>query len=373
MNILLAPDKFKGTLTAARVCELIEAGLRRVLPDAVITSCPIADGGDGFAEVIRTQMGGEWLECQAHDALGRPLPARYALCGETAVMEMSAASGIRHIPEQQRDIWRASTFGTGEMMRHAIEQHGVKRIILGIGGSVSNDAGCGMAAALGVRFLDAEGAELEPVPGQLVRCASVDCSEQIALPEVLVACDVDNPLLGARGAVRVYAPQKGAAEADLEPLEKMLQHIVELTAGEAAAAVPGAGAAGGLGFGLLRFCNAKLVPGFELVAEQTGLLEKIRNCDVVITGEGKLDAQTLHGKGPAGVATLARGEGKRVAAIAGLVEDVPGGLFDHIYALHDASRSLEHTMRRSEDLLLEKSAELAAELAADGGRNPGLQ
>ena len=131
------------------------------------------------------------------------------------------------IPEQQRDIWLANTLGTGEMMRHAIEQHGVKRIILGIGGSVSNDAGCGMAAALGVRFLDAEGAELEPVPGQLVRCASVDCSEQIALPEVLVACDVDNPLLGERGAVRVYAPQKGAAAADLEPLENMLRDVAE--------------------------------------------------------------------------------------------------------------------------------------------------
>ena len=379
MKILLAPDKFKGTLSADRVCELIEAGLRTVLPGAAIVSCPIADGGDGFAEVIRAQLGGLWVKCEVHDAIGRPLRARYALCGDTAVMEMSEASGIRHIPEGMRDIWSANTYGTGQMMRHAIEQHHVRRIIMGIGGSVSNDAGCGMAVALGVRFFDAAGERLEPMPKQLIRCASIDDSGKIPLPEILVACDVDNPLLGNQGAVRVYAPQKGAAEADLPALESMLGHLVELTHGEQVSRMPGAGAAGGLGFGLVQFGGARLVAGFELVAAETGLLEKIRGCDVVITGEGKLDAQTLRGKGPAGVARMARAAGKPVAVIAGIVdfsglsgraeraEREAAELFDHICALHDGSRPLEQTIRRGEALLMEKSAELARELGAISG------
>ena len=376
MKILLAPDKFKGTLSADRVCELIEAGLRTVLPGAAIVSCPIADGGDGFAEVIRAQLGGEWVECQAHDALGRPLLARYALCGDSAVMEMSEASGMRHIPEGMADIWSANTLGTGEMMRHAIEHHDVRRIIMGIGGSISNDAGCGMAAALGVKFLDAGGEQLDPLPKQLMKCTAVDLSERILLPEILVACDVDNPLLGSEGAVRVYGPQKGASQDDIEPLEKLLSHIVDLSKGGDAAELPGAGAAGGLGFGLLQFGGAQLVSGFELVAAETGLLDKIRACDVVITGEGKLDAQTLRGKGPAGVARMAHEAGKPVAVIAGIVDfGVCGGdaereaaeLFDHILALHDGSRPLEQTIRCGEALLMEKSAELARELGAISG------
>jgi len=369
MNILLAPDKFKETFSAEKVCELMTRGLRQVLSvsEAEIVSCPIADGGDGFVEVLMAQLGGEWVECEAHDAMGRPLLARYALCGDTAVMEMSEASGIRHIPKEMRDIWRANTQGTGEMMRHAIERHSVQRIIMGIGGSVSNDAGCGMAAALRVRFLDDHGIELDPLPGQLMRCACVDDSEQIALPEVLVACDVDNPLLGDQGAVRVYAPQKGAGEADLAKLEALLGAIVTLTHGEQAALEAGAGAAGGLGFGLLHFCGARLLSGFDLVAEETGLLEKMTRCDLVITGEGKLDTQTLHGKGPAGVARLAHEAGKQVAVIAGLVEleeNDPRALFDHIYELHDRSRPIEETIRCGEALLIEKSAQLARELAS---------
>ena len=373
MNILLAPDKFKGTLSAQRVCELMERGLRRALPEANIVSCPIADGGDGFAELLRAQLGGEWVECQVQDALGRPLLARYALCGDSAVMEMSEASGMRHIPEGMADIWSANTLGTGEMMRHAIEHHDVRRIIMGIGGSVSNDAGCGMAVALGVRFFDAAGERLEPMPKNLMQCASIDDSERIRLPEILVACDVDNPLLGSEGAVRVYGPQKGASQDDIEPLEKLLSHIVDLSKGGDAAELPGAGAAGGLGFGLLQFGGAQLVSGFELVAAETGLLEKIRGCDVVITGEGKLDAQTLHGKGPAGVASMARAAGKRVAVIAGLVELAgyasaeAAELFDHICAVHDGSRPLEETIRCGEALLMEKSAELARELGAISG------
>jgi len=362
MKILLAPDKFKGTFSSGKVCELIEAGIREVIPDANIVSCPIADGGDGFADVLREQLGGEWVDCDVHDALGRPLQASYASCGDTAVMEMSEASGIRHIGEKERDIWRANTYGTGEMMRHAIDRSGAQRIIVGIGGSASNDAGCGMAAALGVKFFDAGGEQLEPVPEQLLKCASVDCSECTALPKILVACDVDNSLLGNAGAVRVYALQKGASEMDFEPLETMLQGIVKLTGGEDTASLPGAGAAGGLGFGLLQFCGARLVPGFDLIARETGLQEKIQASDVVITGEGKIDEQTLHGKGPGGVARMARDAGKKVAAFAGIVEDEPRRLFDCVYELHDAARPIEETIKQGESLLKAAAADFATVL-----------
>lgn len=365
MNILLAPDKFKGVLSAERVCELMVRGIRCVLPQADVVSCPIADGGDGFAEVLRLAHGGRWVDCEAHDAIGRPLRASYVICGDTAVMEMSEISGIRHIPEKMRDVWRANTLGTGEMMRHAIEHHSVRRIIMGIGGSASNDLGCGMLAALGVRFLDKEGALLEPTPRGLMQCATIDRSQEIALPEILVACDVDNPLLGSQGAVQVYAPQKGAGEDDLAALESMSEHLVDLADGHKASLVPGAGAAGGLGFGLLQFCSASLVPGFDLIAREIGLLDKVCSSDVVITGEGKLDDQTLRGKGPAGVARMAKEQGKEVAVIAGLVElsgNEASDLFDYIYELHEPSRSLAETIEHGESLLIEKTAELAVAL-----------
>lgn len=365
MNILLAPDKFKGVLSADRVCELMERGILRVLPDADVVSCPIADGGDGFAEVLRLAHGGRWVHCEVHDAIGRPLRASYALCGDTAVMEMSEVSGIRHIPENMKDIWSANTLGTGEMMRHAIEHHHVRRIIMGIGGSASNDMGCGMLAALGVRFLDSGGALLEPTPKALMQCTSVDRTNQIALPEILVACDVDNTLLGPHGATQVYAPQKGAMESDLDALESILEHMVDLTDGLEASLIPGAGAAGGLGFGLLQFCGASLVAGFDLIAREIGLPDKVRASDVVITGEGKLDNQTLCGKGPAGVARMAKELGKKVAVIAGLVEltgKEAATLFDHICELHEPTRSLEQTIADGESLLIEKTAELAEAL-----------
>jgi len=367
MNILLAPDKFKGTFSANEVCQLMRQGLKKVLPQAHITSCPIADGGDGFVDVLFQQLAGQWVECEVHDAMGRPFCARYALCGDIALMEMSEASGIRHVPEEARNIWQANTLGTGEMMRHAIENHQVRRIVMGIGGSVSNDGGCGMAAALGAKFLNKEGVRLDPTPRELASCAQVDLSGLIELPEILVACDVDNPLLGNKGAVRVYAPQKGAGTDELAKLESMLSRLVAITEGHEASLVAGAGAAGGLGFGLIQFCSARLQPGFELVAEETGLMREIEKSDIVITGEGKLDAQTLHGKGPAGVARLAQKAGKQVAVIAGFVELLPSestGLFDCIYELHDTSRTMEETIRGGESLLIEKSAQLARDLGA---------
>ena len=365
MNILLAPDKFKGVLSAEKVCELMEQGIRSVLPEADIDSCPIADGGDGFADVLRLALGGRWVSCKATDAMGRPMLARYVLCGETAIMEMSAASGIRHIPVHMRDVWRANTLGTGEMIRDATENHEVRRIIIGIGGSASNDAGCGMLAALGVRFLDRDGMLLDPTPKGLTQCVSIDRSQEIDLPEIQVACDVDNPLLGPHGAVQVYAPQKVASEGDLEALESFLERVVDLINGGEASLAPGAGAAGGLGFGLLQFCGASLTPGFDLIAKEVGLPDKVSVSDVVITGEGRLDDQTLRGKGPAGVAQMAKEMGKKTAVIAGIVDltsNEATALFDYVCQLHEPTRSLEQTIEQGESLLIEKAAELAVVL-----------
>jgi len=363
VRILLAPDKFKGSLTAAEACAIMERGLRLVLPDAEIVSCPIADGGDGFADILRANLDGEWIECPAHDALGRPITARYVICGDTAVIEMSEASGIRLVSENERDVWRSSTRGTGEMMRHAISESGAKRIIMGIGGSATNDAGCGMAAALGVKFLNDCGEELDPTPMGMKDCVGIDFSKRLKMPEIIVACDVENPLLGNQGATRIYGPQKGVIEKDIEPLEQWLSQLVKLTDGVESANIPGAGAAGGLGFGLIQFCGAELLSGFDLIARETRLLEKIITADVVITGEGKLDAQTLDGKGPAGVAIMAREAGKKVFAIAGIVETAPLHLFDCAYTLHDSSRSLEETISRSEELMEACAAELVRELS----------
>lgn len=364
MNILIAPDKFKGTLTADQVCSIITRGLKSVLPHACIQSCPIADGGDGFVDVLRQYLDGVWVSCLSQDALGRPLTARYALCGETAIMEMSEASGIRLIPEERRDIWQANTYGTGEMIRHAVEHSHANKIIMGIGGSVTNDAGCGMAASLGVQFLDQKKQPLESTPYGLRECVAVDVSQRMQLPQMLVACDVENPLLGDDGATRIYGPQKGAKDEDIAGLESFLNEIVQLTDGHEEAVISGAGAAGGLGFGLMKFAGAQLMPGFDLVAKETGLRQKIEDSDVVITGEGKLDAQTLHGKGPAGVATMAREARKKVVAIAGVVEPASEHLFDHALSLHDVSRSLEETMVRSEELLGECAVEMGHILAA---------
>ncbi len=275
---------------------------------------------------------------------------------------MSEASGIRLVPEEMRDIWQANTVGTGEMMRHAIEHSGAKRIILGIGGSVTNDAGCGMAAALGARFLDADGNELEPSPRELLGCVRIDVGDMLELPEILAACDVENPLLGDDGATHIYGPQKGAGEEDVVQLDSLLGELAGLAGGAELVTVPGAGAAGGLGFGLMQFCGAELVPGFDLVARETGLLEMIRSADVVVTGEGKIDAQTLQGKGPAGVAELARDAGKKVAAVAGIIEPAALHLFDYGYALHDETRPLEETIRRGEELLEAAAVELAEAL-----------
>ena len=366
MRILVAPDKFKGSLGAREVAENIAAGLREALPEAAIVLLPIADGGEGTAEVICAAAHGEWASCPAHDANGVPITARYAMLahGETAVLETSEAIGLWRIPAEERAPLRASSFGAGEMLLHAARR-GAKKIIVGLGGSATNDGGFGMARALGFRFLDQNGTELTGTVAELRGLARIETPLLPDFPTIIAAVDVQNPLLGQRGATRVYGLQKGSSGAELDLLEEALTHLADVVArdfGVDHRDVPGAGAAGGLGFGLLSFASAALRPGFDVVAECIGVEEAVRNADVVITGEGRMDSQTLEGKAPAGIANVARRLGKRIYAIVGQLEDSQElrGLFDGISVLSD--RNVDEAIAAAPGLLRERARELGQNL-----------
>ena len=365
MKVLVAPDKFKGSLTATQAAGAIRRGLEAGLPGVRCRELPIADGGEGTAEVLCEALGGQWVSTEAHDPLGRPLAAGYAALPDgVAVIAMSAASGLWCVPPGQRDILRASTFGTGELMVHALA-HGARKILLGLGGSATNDGGIGAAAALGYRFLDRAGLPLDPLPIFLPGLARIIPPTE-DWPEVVAMCDVSNPLLGPRGATAVYGPQKGGDARTLPQLEAALAHLAAVMRTDLGCDfrdVPGAGAAGGMGFGLMSFFGARLCSGFEAVAAAMHLEEAVAGSDLVVTGEGCLDSQTLDGKGPAGVAALARKLGKPVLAFAGSVRDA-GALarvFDGVFAIQEDTMPLEVAIRDAESLLEQKAAQAASE------------
>lgn len=367
MRLFIAPDKFKGSLPALAVAQAIARGFQAVFPEAQADIAPIADGGEGFAESLATALDAEWITLMTEDALGRPIEARYAwkAADQLAIMEMSAASGLWHFKPAERNPMAATTYGTGLLMRDAIAR-GAKKILIGVGGSATTDGGAGMAKALGYRFLNDVGGDFIPHPGTLDLLDRIEPPANLPLPEVVAACDVQNPLLGDRGAARVYSPQKGAQPHEVEALEMALRHLADVTAkslGLDCRDVPGAGAAGGLGFGLLAFANATIRPGFDIVAETMCLDERIAAADLVITGEGRLDDQTLDGKGPAGIAARAKKAGKRVLALGGAVTAAAenSGLFDAVLPIVDRPMSLEEAMANAEPLI-ERAATRAARL-----------
>lgn len=356
MRILIAIDKFKGSIPATVASQTIAAALKQTLPGADCDLCPIADGGEGTAEAVVTALNGEWCEAATFDAQNRPVTARYGLVQaagqQEAIMEMSAASGLAMVSDLPLTPTTASTHGTGLMLEDAIAR-GAQRIVIGIGGSATNDGGVGMAAALGFRFLDASGSRLEPIIANMDRLATIEPPASVC-PEILVACDVNNPLLGPHGCTRVYGPQKGVT--DFEFFESRLQHLADIAKrdlGSDHRDEPGAGAAGGLGFGLMTFCGARLTSGFDLIADLVHLRGRIAAADLVITGEGRLDAQTLHGKGPMGVADMARELGKPVAAFAGAVqaEEQLRPRFDLLCAIKPQEMPLAEAMQRGPELL----------------------
>ena len=324
MKVLVAPDSYKGSLPALAVAEAIERGVRAVFPDAAVEKIPIADGGEGTVDALVAATGGRVVEAEVHGPLGEPVRARWGVLGGggTAVIEMAAASGLPLVPDGRRDPRMTTTRGTGELIRAALDA-GLRRLVVGIGGSATNDGGAGMARALGLRFLDAGGRELPEGGAALARLARIDLSAldpRVAQAEILVACDVDNPLTGTRGASAVYGPQKGATPEMVRELDAALARygeVAKAATGRDVAGLPGAGAAGGLGAGLLFFTPARLRPGVEIVLEITGFEARVRDADLVITGEGRTDSQTAMGKAPVGVAAAAKRHGVPVVCLSG--------------------------------------------------------
>jgi glycerate kinase len=374
MKVLVAPDKFKGSLSAAAAAEAIARGWRQGWPECDVELAPIADGGEGFAEIFQQALGAEWVRLEVQDPLGRPVQGRYAWveAQKLAVLEMSEASGLWRLRPEERAPLKAHTFGTGQLMRHAAER-GAWKILVGLGGSATTDGGAGMASALGFEFYAEDGRKLSPEPGNFAEVARMEISGALRLPEVIGACDVANPLLGPDGTAHVFSPQKGADSATVDALERGLTRLAEVVERKLARetrAIPGAGAAGGFGFGLLAFCGGSLRSGFDLVAETLGLEQKIRACDLVITGEGRLDSQTLSGKGPAGIVSVARQAGKPVLALAGSLSDGAERIFDATCPIVDAPSTLEEAMRQA-SANLERAAGRAARMVRLGGRWPG--
>lgn len=327
MIVLLAPNAFKECLSAPEAAQALAEGVRAADSSSVCIHCPIADGGDGTLDAILAATEGKKIPVTVADPLRRPIEAPFGLFGggKKAIIEMAEASGLRLLQPEERNPLRTTTHGTGDLIRAALEYQ-AERIIIGIGGSATVDGGMGMAKALGYRFLDDAGQEIPEGGGGLIHLKHIDAThrdKRLEKAEFLIASDVTNPLLGQEGAARVYGPQKGATPEMVEILEKGLSQLNECLKrdlGVAIAERPGAGAAGGLGAGLMAFLNARTEQGIELVLRETGFHEKLEQADLVMTGEGRVDRQTAFGKGPAGVAMAAKTRGIPVYCLAGIVE-----------------------------------------------------
>jgi len=362
MRVVIAPDSFKGSVSALGVAQAMERGVRAVFPDAEVRQVPIADGGEGTVEALVTATRGRLEERTVRGPFGEPVRARWGVLGDgqTAVIEMAAASGLPLVPKDRRDPRVTSTYGTGELVRAALEA-GLTKLVIGIGGSATNDGGTGLARALGVRFLDAAGAELPEGGAALGRLARIDLAgldSRLASAEILVACDVDNPLTGPRGASAVYGPQKGATPQMVAELDAALGHyarVAQAATGRDVALHPGAGAAGGLGAGLLFFTPARLRPGVDIVLETTGFVELVRGADLVLTGEGRTDFQTAMGKAPVGVAQAAKRHGVPVVCLAGGLgdgaDDVLAKGIDALASAVPQAMPLEEAMARGAELV----------------------
>lgn len=378
MKIAIAPDSFKECLTADEVAGAIEEGVRRALPDCVTVCVPMADGGEGTVDALIAATNGRIVELTGTGPMGTPVATRYGLLGdgESAVIEMAAVSGLPLVRTEERDPRIATTYGTGELLCDALNR-GASRIIIGLGGSATNDGGAGAAQALGVSLRDAAGRELPWGGAALARLATIDLSRRHPRLNQCVleaACDVDNPLCGPTGASRVYGPQKGAGPTVVEELDAALRHfgdVIEAQLGVPVLDVPGAGAAGGLGAGLVAFAGGVLRPGVDIVADACKLTSRIAGAELVITGEGRIDAQTPHGKTPAGVAKAARQLGIPVVAIAGSLGPGYDAVHDYgireVISIQSGTMSLAEAMARAPELLA-AAAERVARAWADTRR-----
>jgi glycerate kinase len=326
MRIVIAPDSFKGSLSSLEVAEAMERGVKRVLPESTTILLPLSDGGEGLVDSLVVASGGNLLEYEVQGPLGSPVLAQMGLLGDgkTAVIEMAQASGLTLITEEERNPLITSTFGTGQLIEKALDL-GCTKLVIGLGGSATNDGGMGMAQALGFRFLDKKGQPLGSGGAELARLATIDTSHvdpRLHNVQIEVACDVDNPLTGPQGASHIYGPQKGATPEMVEFLDKALANydrVLQKDLGQDVGLTPGAGAAGGLGAALMALVGGKLVSGIELVLRVLGFEEKTKGAQLVLTGEGKFDAQSAYGKVPVGVGRQSLKLGVPVVVVAGTV------------------------------------------------------
>lgn len=369
MRILIAPNAFKGSISAFDAAKAIEEGILRVMPDADCMLLPIADGGDGTAEVLVYALGGRFISSEVINPLGKPISTTFALLnnGLTAMIEMANASGLRLITSEDRNPLIATTYGTGQLLQAALNV-GARKLIIGLGGSATVDGGAGMAQALGARLLDAQGDEIGYGGGALRDLHTIDASaldSRLRECEIVAACDVDNPLVGKHGAARIFGPQKGATPEMVMQLDANVAHfahIIQRDLGIDVLPLPGGGAAGGIAAGLIAFCNARLQPGIDLVLDTIGMDQHLENADLVITGEGRIDGQTAHGKAPVGVAMRAKRYGIPVVALAGGIGEGADNLYAHgidaIIPIVSYPMPLEEAMHGAAILLRETSERL---------------
>ena len=360
MKIVIAPDSYKGSIYASDAARAMEDGVRRVLPDAEVVLVPVADGGDGTLETLVETSGGRIITSDVTGPLGEPVSAQWGAMGDgvTAVAEMARTSGLALVRLEDRDPLNATTYGLGEVILEALEA-GYRRFILGIGGSATNDAGAGMAQALGVRLLDADGAALPPGGAALARLARIDTSgldSRAVEAEFDVACDVNNPLTGPEGASAVYGPQKGATPEIVEHLDAALANFAEVVKRDLGADVndvPGSGAAGGLGGGIMAFLGGRLRPGVDIVLDTVDLASRLDGADLIITGEGCMDFQTVYNKAPIGVARLAGERNIPVIGVSGSLGDGFTDVHEHGIAAAVAITHAPMTLDEATDRVVE--------------------
>jgi glycerate kinase len=367
MKIIVAPDSFKGSLSAVEAANAVEKGIMNAAGDARVSKVPMADGGEGTVEALLASAGGNIEHVEVIGPLGEPVNSFYGILGDgrTGVVEMAAASGLPLVPAEKRNPMNTTSYGTGELIKKAVES-GCTRIIAGIGGSATNDGGMGMLQALGVKFLDSSGRVLGYGAKELAKIHAIDCSglyDGLRKVEIIVACDVTNPLCGPNGASYVFGPQKGATPEMAEQLDRGLENYAEKIhrfLGKDIRDLPGAGAAGGMGGGMVAFLGAVLKPGILIMTEAAGLEEKIRDADLVITGEGRTDFQTAYGKVPVGISRLAKKYGVPVICLSGGLGQGTEALYQEgitgLFSIADGPMSLEEAMKNTNGLLA-KAAE----------------
>ena len=373
MKIVIAPDSFKGSLTATEAADAIEIGFRAVYPDAEYIKVPMADGGEGPVQSLVDSTSGTIINQSVIGPMGDMVSGFFGILGDsrTAVVEMAAASGIHLVKPEERNIYLASSFGTGQLINAALD-HGCDKLIIGLGGSATNDGGMGMMKALGGQFLDQSSAPLAPDVRALSQLARIDLQHlnpRLGKTEIVVACDVDNPLCGENGAARVFGPQKGATEEDIAVLDQALAHygdVLSNNTGRNIAVEPGAGAAGGMGAALIGLIDAVVKPGVDLVIGIVELANSIVDADLVITGEGRIDSQTIHGKTPVGVAKIAKSHNLPVICIAGSVEDDADIIhqlgIDEIYSVIEGDYDLTKVLIEAGHKLTQAAQKIAKSL-----------